>query len=213
MEAATTAEWMQAWSALVLVPIAILGFVVTLFALAQNRNRQEMEIEGYIRVDIGPEQGTDDYQVPANVVFRSTAEIHSFGDETDGHETVVAWYRNLQTHPLGIAYGIVSRLSGHAVTPDGRVFAIEQQQRIAYIEPGRCVQLGVVRFPDTWSVDLRVDAVQYRNANWDGRIPKHGRTEYRYENGQSRMVPWSNPRDVLRDRLLRLNPFGEVDSI
>ncbi|MEX0613388.1 MAG: hypothetical protein WD229_14820 [Pirellulales bacterium] len=198
---------MQAWSSVILVPVAILGFGATLLALAQNRNRQEIEIEGYIRVDAGPETGTDDYDIPIDIVFRSTTEIHAFGEQDDQHETAVAWYRNLQTHPLGIVYGIVGRLSGHATTPDGHVFAIEQQQRIAYLEPGRCVQLGVVRFPRNWEVEIRVDAVQYRNANWDGRTPEHGRTEYRYENGQSMMVPWSNPRDVLRDRIARRNPF------
>jgi hypothetical protein len=195
--ASAATDWIQASTSVVLVFVAVIGFGATIYSITQTRNRQEVEIEGYIRVDVGPEEGTDDYAPPSDIIHVDRSNVHVVGEPREGDPMIVAWYRNLQTHSLGIALGVKAVISGEVIDVGGTILTFKQEHEIAYVEPGKCVQVNVLRFPTAWKAQLRVDAVQYRNHNWDGKVPRHGRRECTYEDGHFQMVPWSNPPDPL----------------
>lgn len=196
-------DWIQAVSALALIVVAVLGFVATIQTITQARNRQAVEIEGYIRVDIGPPGGTSDYQSPQNLRFIKTDDLRVLGEALDGDPTISAFYRNLQSHPLGVAHGILGVVVVEVTDDNGDVLEVEAQHEIAYIEPERVVRIDIVRFPSTWTARGLIAAVTYKNANWDGAQSRHGRWECYYEAGEFRMIPWANPRDSWRDRIER----------
>lgn len=60
----STTDWISAWANVALVLIAAVGFAVTIYTLAQGRNRQRIEVEGYIRVDVGPPEGASGFVAP-----------------------------------------------------------------------------------------------------------------------------------------------------
>ncbi len=202
--AASSAEWVTAGATIAVAVVALVGFGATLHTLIAARNRQRMEIEGYVRVDVGPPEGTGDYIAPTEFAFRNAERLEVLGDAPEDAPMMVAWYTNLQTHPLGTAHGVVARLVAALEDLEGNVYLVRQTHEIAYIEPGKCVRIDVVQFPRDWQAELSVGAVRYRNLHWDGATPRHGRRQCIYEDSSFRMIPWSDPVDSFRDRAERL---------
>lgn len=198
-----TADWVTAGANIALVVVAIIGFAAAVFTLIQARNRQRTETEGYVRVDIGPPQGTLDYTPTQEIAYIEDGRLEVLGEAADDAPTISVWYRNLQTHPLGVALGVVGRIIFEIVDSAGEVQIIEQEHLVAYLEPRKCVRIDALRFPKDWVVASRIEAVQYRNLDWDGATPRHGRTECYYEDGEFFMIPWSDPINSLRDRAAR----------
>lgn len=198
---ATTADWVTAAADVALVAVAIVGFVATVLTIVSARNRQRVEIEGYVRVDVGPPAGTADYRPPDETYVQSR-HLQLLGNPGAERVTVSAWYRNLQTHALGVALGVVCKVVLEGRDGD-QVVRLDQTHEIAYVEPGRAVRVDIASFPTEWSVDVRVEAVRYKNLNWDGATPSHGRRECHYESGTFTMVPWADPENTIRDRLAR----------
>lgn len=130
-------------------------------------------------------------------------QLEVLADAGEGEPMICVWYRNLQTHPLGIALGVVGRVAVD-LEADGPGLTLSQTHDIAYIEPGRCVRVDVVRFPASWTAFAKIEAIQYRNISWDGAVPRHGRRECSYRGEQFEMTPWSDPRNLWRDRVSRL---------
>ena len=196
-------DWIQAVSALALIVVAVLGFVATIQTITQARNRQAVEIEGYIRVDIGPPGGTSDYQAPEKIRFIKSDEMRVLGNALDADPMISVFYRNLQSHPLGVAHGVLGVVVVEVTADNGDILEVEARHEIAYIEAERVVRIDIVRFPSNWTARGLVGAVTYKNANWDGAQSRHGRWECYYEAGQFRMIPWSAPRNSWRDRIDR----------
>ena len=199
----STADWVTAGANLALVLVAAVGFAATVFTIIRGRNRQRIEIEGYVRVDVGPPQGTDDFTPPTEIARIERSHLTTVGDAGEEAPAISVWYRNLQSHPLGVALGVVSRIIAEVTDLEGEVYQVSQTHEIAYIEPGKCVRIDVVRFPPSWEAMSRFEAIEYRNLDWDGATPRHGRRECYYEDGEFYMVPWSDPINSLRDRIDR----------
>lgn len=200
-------DWIQAGSSLALIAVAVLGFLATIHTITQARNRQALEIEGYIRVDVGPPQPTADYEPPEALRFVQTDKLRVLGEAPDDAPTISVFYRNLQQHPLGIAHGVRGVVVAEVTAENGDILTVEADHQIAYVEPGCCVRIDLVRFPSNWRAYAGVGRVTYKNPNWDGAESRHGRWECYYEAGQFRMIPWSDPRDDWRDRLSRIVAF------
>ena len=200
---ATRAELLAAWATVALALIALVGFFATFGTIIitniRTRNRQQIEFEGYVRVDIGPPQGTDDFPAPPNIAHIEGSYLTTFGDANEQAAAISVWYRNLQDHSLGIAFGIVGEISGKLTDSEGEVYEFSQTHFISYLEPGKCVRIDVVLFPREWQGESEVTALSYRNLHWDGSPPTHGRTTCYYEDGEFYMVPWSDPESSLRD--------------
>jgi hypothetical protein len=198
----TTTDWIAAVASVALVVVALVGFIATVLTIISARNRQRLEIEGYIRVDVGPPEGTDDYSPPPDIVHVESRYLKVLGSDSKESVTVSAWYRNMQQHPLGVALGVTGRvlLTIHAEDEDQ---LIDQVHEIAYLEPGRTVRVDIARFPKTCSADLFVQGVRYKNLDWDAAIPRHGRRECHFRDGRFEMVPWAEPMNSLRDWIAR----------
>lgn len=208
--AATGADNITAWATVALASIAFFGIFGTLAMVyvtgRQARKRQQLEVGGYIRVDIGPTQGTDDYKPPPDdlIVFIERSQLTILGNASEHALTISVWYRNLQTHPLGVAFGVHAKIAADIIEPSGRKHEVSLTHEIPYVEPGKSVRLDFVRFPPEWEAEAEIEAIKYRNLHWDGATPKHGRSECEYKEGQFRMFPWSDPLDTLWDRADRL---------
>jgi len=203
-----TAEWITAWSGVAVAGVAFLGFQATVIAIlvtsAQTKDRQQLEVEGYLRVDIGPPGGTEDYTPPESVVFTERRYLKSIGDVSEQDPIISVWYRNLQTAPLGFVLGVFARISAEIVDLEGRIYNVELTHQLPYVEPGRSVRMDFVQFPRSWQASARIEAVKYRSLHWDGATPKHGRQQCEYSDGKFRMIPWSDPIDSWRDKFARL---------
>jgi hypothetical protein len=180
--------------------VATFGFAATIATLNAARNRQRLEVEGYIRVDIGPPDGTADYLPPSDIIFVQSRYLSSVGETTEQSPIISVWYQNMQRHPLGVAVGVASKIGIALTDPDQNFHEFSQAHEIAYIEPGKTVRIDALRFPESWDALCQLEGIQYRNLHWDGSIPRHGRRECTYINGQFEMVPWSDPTTVWRDR-------------
>ena len=197
----TTPDWISAGANVALVAVAVFGFALTILVLIAGRNRQRTDIEGYVRVDVGPPAGTSDYHPPTDILHVESASLELVGDPSDDDPTISVWYRNLQTHPLGVALGIISRIVIQLDDPNDNYHEIVQTHEVAYLEPGGVVRVDAIRFPENWDCACWIEAIQYRNLDWDGSTPRHGRRECYYVDGQFEMVPWSDPKNLWRDSL------------
>ena len=193
-------DWINAVATILIIGIASVGFVVTILTIVAARNRQRLEIEGYVRVDIGPREGTEDYQPPADITYVESSYMDTVGRTTIKSPVISVWYRNLQHHPLGVAVGVASKIDIAFFDLKNNLHEISQTHEIAYLEPGKAVRIDAIRFPASWDAVCRLEGIQYRNLHWDGSIPRHGRRECFYINGQFEMIPWSDPTTVWRDR-------------
>lgn len=201
---ATVADFLAGWAAVALAGIALLGFFATIgtifFTSRETRKRLRIEVEGYVRVDIGPPEGTADYRAPEEIAHIDGSGMITLRGETERVVTISVWYRNLQTHPLGIAIGIFSDISGEVTNTEGKVTKIDKRHTIAYLEPKTCVRFDVVRFPSEWKAKLEVKAIKYYNLYGLGETPRHGRQPCFYEDGEFFMQTWSDPANSLLDR-------------
>ncbi len=208
---AITPDWISAGANIALVAVAVVGFVATILIVTTARNRQRIEVEGYVRVDVGPPNGTADYKPPSDLVHIESANLAILGGASERDPTISIWYRNLQTHPLGIAFGVISKIVIELIDTDENYQQLVQTHEIAYIEPGKSVRVDAVRFPEQWDCSCIIEAIQYRNFDWDGSTPRHGRRECYYVDGQFEMVPWSDPKTFWRERLRR--PWRAMRSL
>jgi hypothetical protein len=94
----------------IIVGVAIVGFWATVHTLIQARNRQRAEIEGYIRVDVGPPAGASGFDPPEQIAFIQSSYLEVLDEAETSDPMICVWYRNLQTHPLGVALGIVGKM-------------------------------------------------------------------------------------------------------
>lgn len=199
----TKADWITTWATVAIAGIAFVGFGATLLTIIvagiQTRNRQQLEVEGYVRVDLGPPNGTPDYKPPPTIDYVQSDLLEEVGGAVQGDPMIVAWFRNQQTHPLGTAFGVMATIVTEVEDPQGGVEVREHPPDIAYIEPGKCVRVDLIRFPANWQARARVIAITYRNLHSDGSKPKHGRWECYYETRRFVMEPWSDPLSFWRD--------------
>lgn len=144
-------DWIQAGSSLALIAVAVLGFLATIHTITQARNRQALEIEGYIRVDVGPPQPTADYEPPEALRFVQTDKLRVLGEAPDDAPTISVFYRNLQQHPLGIAHGV----RGVVVAEVRPKTATSSRSRLIIRLP---TSNPVAAFESTWSASRVIGA-------------------------------------------------------
>jgi hypothetical protein len=163
-----------------------------------------MEIEPYVRVDVGPPEGADGFKPPTDLVHhRTPAELDL--DPTAVEKLVlVAWFRNLQVHASGFAIAIISRFTVTAVDHQGTRYSYELTLDIPYLEPRKCVKIDLVTFPNSFRVECSVSGLEYRNIYSDRLVTRHGRTYSLYQNGQWMCEPVGDAALLLSDRLYRL---------
>lgn len=193
-----SAESVGAWATVALVTVAIVGFYFTIAGLRAGRRRERVEVDPYIRVDLSPPGGTPDYTAPMEFPYTDiTAHVDGVPsaawDAGEQGKVIAAWFRNQQTHPLGFALGVAAQVSTEVRNLEGDVTEFLHKPAISYIEPGRGVRIDLVRFPPECSARSMIRSIEYRSLYYDASTTKHGRWECRYEDGEFRSIPWSDP--------------------
>lgn len=213
------------------LPIALVGVSMVYYQLRASHRAQRLQSDPYVRVDLAPVESwrLPDLQMPAPY-YRSA---HAVIELRAGVESVsfCAWFRNLQTSPLGTAYGIRSALVLEVLSAAEGDFALEPVQadvEIPYLETGKPVCLEVFRVPVDWDVAIHIVSLVYANlhdrdvrSNWvSGPEAWHGRLTCRYVGGVCRADPIYEPPDA--GRLWRIwlrvksaawwRPDGEEDN-
>lgn len=201
---ASTADWIAAWSTLFIAIFAPAGLFGTLLVLAHQRSRQRLEVEAYIRVDIGPLEGTTDFPPPKNEVHAETKHVTRMGGATEQDPVISVWFTNRQTHHLGFALGFGAEIVTEFRSPEGKTYKLVQSPRLAYIEPEKIVRVDLVRFPADWRAESRFNGSEHRSIYGDARPARHGRWECHYENRRFKSIPVSDPPNLLHDPLFKV---------
>lgn len=204
---ATTAELVTAWAAVALATIAFLGLGGTLLLLRQERDRQRLEVEAYIRIDIGPRKGTKDFPALKDEAYEETKHVTLMGNATEQDPLISVWFTNRQKHHLGIALGFGAEIVTEFTSPEGKSYTLIQSPRLAYIEPEKIIRVDLVRFPADWTAESRLTGSEHRSIYGSSRPTRHGRWECNYKDGQFTSIPVSDPPNLLHDRLFKALQF------
>lgn len=200
-----SAESIGAWATVGLVAVAFIGFALTIWSLKLARRRERIEVDAYIRVDLGPSEGAADYTAPeAKDITPYVLGLPVAVWDPGRHGKVIAvWFRNEQTHALGFALGVGAQITTEVTNPKGESQEIKHRPKVSYIEPSESVKIDLVRFPPDCSARAVLISIEYRGLYYDASNTRHGRWECVYEDGQFRSIPSSNPpylpRDIIPD--------------
>lgn len=203
------ASWedrVQAWSPFAAVVMTPMGFLILLATFIGQRNRQRLEIEAYLRVDLGgvprPGEWVTDFKPPGNVAYVSDQDFENLGDAYDKDPMIAMWIRNQQTHPMGFALGIGAEVEIKYTDKFGDTYKKLLKPRFAYLEPQKCVQVILVRFPRDWRITATLKGVEQRSVFSDARKPRHGRWRCTYDDRQFESTPISDPPNFWYDKVV-----------
>jgi hypothetical protein len=116
-----------------------LGFVVR--SLNQASEQQRVEAGPYVRVDLGSvDLEMPDFQRPQHH-YRSHEQVLDLRSGEGRSIVLSAWFRNLQTHNLGTAFGVRATF---VVEGDDFEPAVRQVE-IPYLEAGKPVLVDILR--------------------------------------------------------------------
>lgn len=178
--------------------LTVFGVIILILTLRNERRSQRLEVEAYVRVDLGTPQRdkwATDFPPPApdTVAYELNRELVDLSD-SDEDPMLSVWFRNQQdARSLGIALGIGAVIEIEFTDGDGKSDSFPVKPRIAYLEPGKCVQMNLMQFPRDWQVTARVASVEYRNLYSDSRSTQHGRLACRYAANRFESTPLSDP--------------------
>lgn len=190
-----SAQSIEAWATATLVVVAFVGFALTIWSLKLAQRRERIEVAAYIRVDLGPPEGTADFPAPkakdiTPYIPEAPVKVWKVGPRS---KVIAVWFRNEQTHALGIALGVGAQIITEVTNRKGESQETKHRPQVSYIEPGESVKIDLVRFPPGCSARAVLRSIEYRSLYYDASDTKHGRWECVYENGQFKSIPWSDP--------------------
>lgn len=175
-----------------LATIVGLRFVVQ--SLDQSAEQQRIEAGPYVRVDIGSlDLPMSDFSPPGHH-YRSEDQVLNLESTASSSIMLSAWFRNLQSHPLGTAYGVHATfiVEGDEFEPGVTEVAIP------YLEHGKPVLVDIVRCtisqnPSVLLSELRFydfyDRQHHHQFGSSGTNALHGRLRARVQNGKIMSVP------------------------
>jgi hypothetical protein len=202
------------WLDLVALVLEVVGLLVTALGLffvvrtlrateRQQKTAQEEQRTAagpYIRVDIGSlELDPGDFE-PPDFVFHDGTQAANLLEGQKSGVTFVAWFRNRQTHPLGMALAVQAQF---VVESPRMATSCLVEVAIAYVEHNRPVVVDIVEFPEDWDVRATLIYLSYqdfydrRQVHYDdgeGTNGLHGRLECHYEAGTITSLPHGWPR-------------------
>lgn len=186
------------------LPVTIVGLLFVLVQQARQGRTRRREQSPLVRIDVVPADSANltDMVYP-DAYYSSMDDIVEL-DSLPGDQSIVAYFRNVQTHALGAAFDVkatflvVFRMSGRADRVGYRTV------EIPYVVNGRPVCLGLVRFPANSNVSVRLASYRYSDLYTGERaLPVedegiHGRLACRFANGRYEATPefWPNMRAV-----------------
>src|SRR4051812_43953217 len=88
----------------------VVGLYFVARGLRQSVDQQRVGSGPFVRVDVGStDEDMGDFKPPA-VHYHSVNQAVEVGtqDESSRRTTLTAWFRNYQTHPLGMALGVTA---------------------------------------------------------------------------------------------------------
>lgn len=203
---ATFEDRVQAWATVGAGAITAGTILFLVLAFINERRKQRLEVEGYLRVDLGTPQRnrwTTDFPPPDAVAYKEDRDLVDLSDAPDD-PILAVWFTNQQKHSLGIALGVGAVIDIEFTDRDGKSEKFPLKPRIAYIEPGKCVQVNLMQFPPDWQVKAVVTEVEYRNLYSDSRSTQHGRLRCRYAASTFESTPLSDPYNRFIDKLRAL---------
>jgi hypothetical protein len=124
-----------------LVTFGGLWFVIS--SLRQAAQQQRVEAGPYVRVDLGSaDLHMPDFHAPPVYYTDQTQALHLEREGSDENlVTLSAWFRNYQTHPLGMAFGVVAQILVERIGFD----PVISEVRIPYLERDKAVLIHVAR--------------------------------------------------------------------
>lgn len=203
---ALSAEQFAAWSTFATALIAAIGLFGVWLTFSSSAREQRVQWGPYVRVDIGPPDGTGDFASPAPHYRDAKGCIDLAPDaSTDRKVTVSTWLRNYQAHPLGFALA-ASAFFILEVRKDSTGLPRSDVQyhkaRLPYLEHSKAVQLDLFTFPQDWEVFVWLgtlefhDIYQRRHAHEASaeNTALHGRLSCSYARGSFTCYPQGRPR-------------------
>jgi hypothetical protein len=181
--------------------VGVLGLLATIVGLRfvvqsldQSAAQQRIEAGPYVRVDIGSlDLPMPDFSPPA-YHFRSEDQVLNLESTASSGIILSAWFRNLQSHPLGTAYGVRA-----AFVVEGDEFEpAVTEVTIPYLESGKPVLIDIVRCaisqqPSVLLSELLFydfyDRQHHHQFGSSGTNALHGRLSARAQDGKIMSVP------------------------
>jgi hypothetical protein len=170
-----------------LVTAAGLSFVV--FSLKQSGRQQRIEAGPYVRVDIGSAtEVMSDYEKPVPIYHDGRQATNLASSENSDSITISAWFRNYQTHPLGMALGVTAVF----LVEVGELEPVVNDVRIAYLEVGKPVLVDIVQFDRAYDATVQLLSLTFQDFYDEqhehrfgiaGTNALHGRLIATYEKG------------------------------
>ena len=159
-------EWTaQSWQA-VGTFAALTGVIGILIQVRQNAERQRKETGPYVRVDIGPTVGntaTPFIKPEAYIVLARDHIDVAGGGSRPPHVSISAWFRNYQSHPLGMCFTVRAEFHYSALTHSGFPVIGSGTWDIAYLEYDKPVQIELFRLPKNWSILVELYSLRYQD--------------------------------------------------
>ncbi len=202
-------EHVQAWSTLDAALVAAVGLGGVYFALRQGRAQQIIQPGPYVRIDVGPKGGTEDF-TPPSPHFTNSEGVMDLAPEKSDEEKVSfwAWASNYQNHRLGFALAVsaiflVEVRKPQTASGDSEPIADYLDLQVPYLEYGKIVEVELLRLPRDWEASLSLVSLSFYDLydqRHDHRFGErsanalHGRLFCDYREGQSLCVPEARPR-------------------
>jgi hypothetical protein len=144
-------DWLSVSLEMVTFLVTAIGLAFVVVSLRQTGEQQRLEAGPYVRVDLG----TYDLDMPdfarPDVFFHNHDECVELVSEYEESVTVVAWFRNYQPHPLGMAFGLTAVFS-----IDTEEISMVNAVSIPYLEHGKAVAIDIARCSAIAWTELRL---------------------------------------------------------
>ena len=165
-------------------------------SLKQTGKQQRIEAGPYVRVDIGSlDADMLDFHRP-EVRYRDSMQATSFAQANSGSDviTISAWFRNYQTHPLGMALGISAVFLIETLVAQPLIHEV----RIAYLEQDKAVLVDIARIDRAQDITVRLLSLSFldfydqrheHQLGAKGTNALHGRLSAAYDSGRLIATP------------------------
>ncbi len=201
-------DYVQAVATVIGVVVATAGLGGVLYSLSQTRRDQRTQSGPYVRIDVCPLEGADDFD-PPEPHFGNTLRVVDLAPDRPEAEkvTLCAWIRNYQAHPLGFALAVTAffvleakGLRGDGSGPDEPEYSLVE---VPYLEFNKPVRVDLFKIPREsvaflWLASVSFyDFYDHRHEHQFGQRSTnalHGRLACDYVPGRVESIPEARPR-------------------
>jgi len=172
----------------------VVGLSFVVVQLRRTAEQQRTEAGPYVRVDLGSLQlSMDDFERP-RAYFHNHTEYVDLATGDESASMLVAWFRNYQGHPLGMALGVTATFS----IDDGSGTSFIKNVYIPYLERGKAVAIDLVRCPSNGAVEVTLISISFldfydhrheHSYGEAGTNALHGRLRALIQEGRLESVP------------------------